>query len=106
MVSVLGPLIPTPDPIRVRRYLGDGPDGPQWAEPVQVYGRWEPSTRQIETPQGRVVTLVGVVFLPASAEPSVGDQVARGDGDWRRVELVDTLAWFDGTVMHHEVSVS
>lgn len=108
MVSLLGTLVPTPDAVQLRRYLGDGPDGPRWGEPVGGYGRWEQSTRQLQTPDGRVVTVTAVVFLPAAWEPQVGDEVARGGGaaDWRRVETVDTLTWFDGTVMHHEVMVS
>lgn len=108
MVSLLGTLIPTPNPVSLRRYLGDGGDGETYGEAVNLYGRWEDTTTQIQTAAGRVVTLTGIVYLPAAADPKVGDQLAKASAapDWRRVEKVDTATWFDGSVMHHEVYVS
>lgn len=108
MVSLLGGIIPTPDPVLHRKTLGDGPDGEQHAEPVSRYGRWENTTSQIQNAEGRVVTLSGVIYLEAAADPHVGDRLAKAasEPDWRRVETVDTATWFDGTVMHHEVYVS
>lgn len=108
MVSLLGTLIPTPDPVLHRKKLGDGGDGEQFAEPVPRFGRWENTTSQIQNAEGRVVTLSGVVYLEAAADPHVGDRLAKAgaDPDWRRVEKVDTATWFNGAVMHHEVYVS
>lgn len=108
MVSLLGGVIPTPNPVSHRRYLGDGPDGELHGEPVDRYGRWEDTTSQIQNAEGRIVTLSGVVYLPAAADPQVGDKLSKASRvpDWRRVEKVDTATWFDGTVMHHEVYVS
>ncbi|PXY20314.1 hypothetical protein [Prauserella endophytica] len=108
MVSLLGTIIPTADPVWFRRQIPDGPDGPTFGEAMSGYGRWERTSRQIQTPEGRVVLLTGTVYVPAAWEPKVGDQLAQGGGapDWRRVEMVETLTWFDGTVMHHEVHVS
>ncbi|MFJ8815423.1 hypothetical protein [Amycolatopsis thermoflava] len=107
MVSLL-PLIGTPNPVLLRRNLGDGDDGPEYGPAVAAYARWEDTTSQIQAADGRVVMLTGIVYAAAALDPRVGDLLAKGGGapDWRRVEKVDTATWFDGTVLHHEVSVS
>ncbi|MDQ0377960.1 hypothetical protein [Amycolatopsis thermophila] len=107
MVSLLS-LVGTPNPVLIRPSLGDGDDGPEYGPPVAGYARWEDTTSQIQTADGRVVTLTGIIYAPAALDPKVGDLLAKGGDapDWRRVEKVDTATWFDGTVLHHEVSVS
>lgn len=108
MVSLLGALIPTPNPVLLQRYLGDGGDGPTYSDPEPFFGRWEDTTSQKATAEGRVVTITGLIYLPAAVDPKAGDQLAKATAPdtWHRVEFIDTATWFDGSVMHHEVRVS
>ena len=103
MVSLLGGLIPGPHTVGHRAQLADAGDGARWADPVTLAGcRVEKTSRQIQTADGRVVTLTAMVFTPALPEVKVGDRLVV-DGDERRVEHVDELVWVDGSVMHREV---
>lgn len=101
MLKLLGNLIPTPDVIAHERYLGDGPDGPQWAAPVTRPGRWEKRSKRIQLADSRVVALTAVAYLPgADGDVSTQDRL-----DGRTVENIEAPAWLDGTVMHYEAGV-
>lgn len=103
MVSLLGGLIPAPHTVQHRAQVPDAADGPMWAAPVTVSGcRVERTSRQYQTPQGRVVTLTALVVMPAVPEVQVGDKLVV-DGDERLVERMDVPVWLSGTAMHQEV---
>ncbi|GAB3472025.1 hypothetical protein [Actinophytocola sediminis] len=101
MVALLGTFVPTPDTIEHEVYLGDGPDGPQWATAVSRLGRIEHGEKRIQTPDGRVVVLTATIFLLGhEGEVSTQDKL-----NGRTVEQVATPTWWDSTPMHHEAGV-
>lgn len=103
MLSLLGGLVPAPHTVKHRAQLEDGGDGPRWADPVEVKGcRIEPSSRQHQTDDGRVVTLTALVWMPAKPVVEPGDRLIV-DGDERLVERVEAPVSLDGQRMHHEV---
>ncbi|OZM73975.1 hypothetical protein CFN78_06720 [Amycolatopsis antarctica] len=106
MVNLLR-FIGTPHRAGFRRYLEDGGDGPGYGPALRIEVRWEKTSRQIQTAEGRVVTVTGMIYAPAVVAPAVGDQFAEDPDtpDWRTIVQVDSPAWVDGTVMHHEVLV-
>lgn len=109
MVSLLGEFIPPThtvekgNAVKHSAQLADGGDGAQWAAEADIDPgcRVEKTSKQIQTADGRVVTLTAMVVTPGSWLVRVGDRL-KVDGDDRRVEKIDELAWFDGTVMHRE----
>ncbi len=110
MVMLLGGFIPAThtvekgNPVKHRAQLDDAGDGAQWAAAVDIGApgcRVEKSSRQYQTADGRVVTLMAMVVSPAVPVVKVGDRLVV-DGDDRRVEKIDELVWLDGTVMHRE----
>lgn len=101
MLKLLGNFIPTPDTIQHERYLGDGPDGPQWAPAVARPGRWQRGSKRIQLADSRVVVLTAVCFLPgADGEVSTQDRL-----NGRTVEHIEAPAWLNGAVMHYEAGV-
>jgi hypothetical protein len=103
VVSLLGGLIPAPHTIGHRAALPDSSDGPVWAATVAVAGcRHEPSSKQYQTADGRVVVLSGFTIMPSLPEVHPGDRLVI-DGDEHTVERVDAPIWLSGQIMHHEV---
>lgn len=102
MVSILGPFIPAAQTAGLERYLGDGEDGPTYGLAVQESVRWEPSTREMQLRDGRVVTMRAKVHMAGPSDPKPGDRLTY-QGDTYKVAQVDTPVWIDGTPMHHEV---
>lgn len=103
-MSLLGALVPASSTVQHRPQLEDGGDGPRWAEDlVDVeHCRVELVSKRVQLDNGRVVVLSACIFWPGAVECRVGDKVVL-KGTERLVQVVDELAWFDGTVMHREV---
>lgn len=108
-MSLLGGFIPAThsvekgNAVKHRAQLEDGGDGARWADEAHIDPgcRVEKASKQIQTADGRVVTLTAMVVTPGSWLVRVGDRLAV-DGDDRRVEKIDELVWLDGSVMHRE----
>lgn len=108
MVNLLG-LIGGPHSVWYRAPLPDGADGDRWADAVEVEGcRVERTSKQWQTPEGRVVTLTAFVVAPASPLIEVGGRLSLdgAEGPWRRVEASGGPVWTTGALMHQEVSTT
>lgn len=103
MVSLLG-VTGTPHTVRWETRGPDTGDGPTWVDAQNVQVRMEPVSRQVQLPTGRVTTIVADSYWPAAVEPAPGDRVTWGERRYK-VAAVDSLVWFTGTVMHHEVAL-
>jgi hypothetical protein len=107
MFKLLGGLIKGTSTLEYRAPLPDGGDGRQWAQPVEVPGcRWEPTAKQHENAQGRVVTLTRHAVMPAAPEIQLGGLLEFEDGEERPVEKVAAPVWLNGQRMHQEVWTS
>jgi hypothetical protein len=104
VVKLLGNLIPTPDVVLHERYLGDGPDGPQWAAPVSRACRIQRGQKRLQLADSRVVVLTATVFLLGHDDVSTQDRLT-WDGAAHTVEQLDTVTWLSGQPMHHEAGV-
>jgi len=104
VVMLLGNLIPTPDTVQHEHYLGDGPDGPQWAAPVALACRIEHGQKHVQLADSRVVVLTATVFLLGDVDVSTQDRLTWA-GKTHTVEQLDTMTWLDGRPMHHEAGV-
>lgn len=110
MVSLLGGFVPYThtvekgNAVQHLAQLEDAGDGARWADAVDVEPgcRVEKVSKRVQLDDGRVVVLTAFIAWPGSRPCAPGDKVSV-DGAERLVEVVDELAWFDGTVMHREV---
>ena len=99
------PLRLLPHKVQHRPLHGNTGDGDEWGDGTTTRVRIEPKVEVVTDSQGRTITSAARVFMPAPADPQVGDLLVTGTKEWRIV-AVDTLVNFDGTPHHHEVKVS
>jgi hypothetical protein len=111
VLSLLG-LIGTPHKVLHEPYLGQGGTGqPKYGPGVEVGGRVEVVSRQVQLDTGRVVMLAALVFLPGTVPVAPQDRITyaapdlAGSGKPHKVAMVDTPVWLNGAAMHHECGV-
>lgn len=87
------------------RLVGNGGDGDEYADQVEVQCRLEPRTETISAPDGRTLTSTARVFVgPLDPDPQAGDRWIVGTREYR-ILAVDTLVNLDGSTHHHELRI-